>query len=279
MPKRLAVLGRPISHSRSPAMHAAALAELGLAGEWSYEAIEVPPEDFAERVHAMPGEAFVGANVTVPHKLAALAVADQASEAARAIGAANTLTFAGGRIAAENTDAMGLLDALPEPPSGAHALVLGAGGSARAVVWALVTAGAEVAIWNRTAAKADRLAHEFGVSRADAVDVADFDLLVNATTVGMGSSTEAFPDLKSLPVDADAFGERHQLVDLAYGAADTELVRAARARGAHVVDGLEVLVRQGAASLRIWTGLDPPIEVMRRAVRADTWQTRTDPDT
>jgi shikimate dehydrogenase len=146
-------------------------------------------------------------------------------------------------------------------------------------VWALVSAGAEVAIWNRTPEKADRLAREFGAAVAERVDVADFDLLVNATTVGMGSSTQAFPDLKRLPVDADALGERHQLVDLAYGAADTELVRAARARGARVVDGLEVLVRQGAASLRIWTGLDPPIEVMRRAARADRWQTTTDPDT
>ena len=96
MPKRLAVLGQPISHSRSPAMQTAALAELGLADEWSYEAIEVAPEDFDERVRAMPGEGFVGANVTVPHKLAALAIADEASEAARAIGAANTLSFATG---------------------------------------------------------------------------------------------------------------------------------------------------------------------------------------
>jgi shikimate dehydrogenase len=279
MPKRLAVLGQPISHSRSPAMHTAALAELGLAQEWSYEAIEVAPEDFDERVRAMPGEGFVGANVTVPHKLAALALADEASEAARTIGAANTLTFADGRIAADNTDATGLLDALPESPSGARALVLGAGGSARAVVWALVDAGADVSIWNRTPEKAEGLAHELGASAAETVDVADFDLLVNATTVGMGASTQASTDLKSLPIDADALGERHQLVDLAYGAVDTELVRAARARGVQVVDGLEVLVRQGAASLRIWTGLDPPIEVMRRAVRADRWQTKTDPDT
>ena len=260
-------------------MQTAALAELGLADEWSYEAIEVAPEDFDERVRAMPGEGFVGANVTVPHKLTALAIADEASEAARAIGAANTLTFADARIAAENTDATGVLDALPESPAGTRALVLGAGGSARAVVWALVDAGADVSIWNRTAEKADRLARELGASTAETVDVADFDLLVNATTVGMGASTQASMDLKSLPIDADALGERHQLVDLAYGAVDTELVRAARARGARVVDGLEALVRQGAASLRIWTGLDPPIEVMRRAVRSDTWQTKTDPDT
>jgi shikimate dehydrogenase len=278
MPK-LAVLGQPIAHSRSPAMQTAALAELGLAGEWSYEAIEVSPEEFDQRVRAMPGEGFAGGNVTVPHKLAALAIADESSEAARAIGAANTLTFADEAIAAENTDATGLLDALPESPSGSRALVLGAGGSARAVVWALVEAGAEVVIWNRTAEKAERLARELGASASERVDVRDFDLIVNATTVGMGASTQASADLKSLPVDADGLGERHQVVDLAYGAVDTELVRAASARGARVVDGLEVLVRQGAASLRIWTGLDPPIEVMRQAVRSDRWQTRDDPDT
>src|SRR4051794_9062683 len=124
MAKRLAVLGEPISHSRSPAMQNAALAELGLGGGWSYEAIEVSPADLETHVGAMPGAGFVGANVTVPHKLAALELADDASEAARAIGAANTLTFAGGRIAADNTDAIGFLDALGESPSGKRALVL-----------------------------------------------------------------------------------------------------------------------------------------------------------
>lgn len=274
---RLAVLGQPIAHSRSPAMHNAALAELGLADEWTYEAIEVAPEAFEARVRAMPGEGFAGANVTVPHKLAALAVADRASEAAQAIGAANTLSFEDGRIAAENTDATGFLNALLEPPEGRRALVMGAGGSARAVVWALSTRGAQVAVWNRTEARAETLADEFGASIAD--PRAEFDLIVNATTVGMGASTQESSDLKSLPIDADSLGERHQLVDLAYGAVETELVRAARARGARVVDGLEVLVRQGAASLRIWTGLDPPIEAMREAARADTWQSTRDQGT
>ena len=277
MPKRLAVLGQPISHSRSPAMHSAALAELGLADEWSYEAIEVAPGDFEARVRAMAGEGFVGANVTVPHKLAALAVADEASAAARAIVAANTLSFSDGRIAAENTDATGFLEALPEPPEGKQALVLGAGGSARAVVWALVTHGADVAIWNRTAERAEALAAEFGASVAG--PIAGFDLIVNATTVGMGASSGDPAGLKSLPIDADALGETHQLVDLAYGAVETELMRAAKARGARVVDGLEVLVRQGAASLRIWTGMDPPIEAMRRAARGTEWQPTSDPDT
>jgi shikimate dehydrogenase len=285
MPKRLAVLGQPISHSRSPAMHTAALAELGLAHEWSYEAIEVAPDHFAACVRALPREGFVGANVTVPHKLAALALSDMASEAARAIGAANTLSFASGRVAAENTDAIGFLDALARPPEGERALVLGAGGSARAVVWALVTRGAEVAIWNRTFAGAQALAGEFGArtvkpNRADdALPTDAYDVIVNATTVGMGASSAEPADLRSIPLNADALGEKHQLVDLAYGAVETELVRAARARGAHVVDGLEVLVRQGAASLRIWTGLDPPIEAMRRAARANEWQPKSDPDT
>ena len=277
--KRLAVLGQPIGHSRSPAMHNAALAALGLAGEWLYEAMEVGPQEFESRVRAMPEEGFVGANVTVPHKRAALDLADEASPTARAIGAANTLIFAGGRIAAENTDATGFLEALPTGPAGQRALVLGAGGSARAVVWALVTGGAAVEIWNRTHGRAEVLAAELGASvakptRGASGDAAPlplavdrFDLIVNATTVGMGGAREGASSLKSLPVDADSMGERHVLVDLAYGPDETELIRAARAAGAAVVDGPEVLVRQGAASLRIWTGENPPVEVMRRAAR------------
>ena len=273
MANRLAVLGQPISHSRSPAMQSAALAALGLGDEWSYEAIEVAPRDFEARVRAMASEGFAGANVTVPHKMAALELADEASAAARVIGAANTLAFAGDRIAAENTDATGFLAALGAPPAGRQALVLGAGGSARAVVWALVSGGAEVAIWNRTAARAERLAAELGAStvrlEGGALAVSGFDLIVNATTVGMGAAASAGgdDDLKALHLGADSLGEINQLVDLAYGPAETELARVARSRGAAVVDGLEVLVHQGAASLRLWTGREPPLDVMRRAAR------------
>jgi shikimate dehydrogenase len=271
--KRLAVLGQPISHSRSPAMHSAALAELGLAPEWSYEAIEVSAEEFEARVRSMPGEGFVGANVTVPHKVRALELAGRASAAARQIGAANTLSFSPEATVADNTDGAGFLDALPDSPAGKRALVMGAGGSARAVVWALVEGGAAVWIWNRTAVRAGRLAAELGgeaiVAEAGGLSAGEFDLIVNATTVGMGAPDKRSVDLKSLPIGADALGERHQLVDLAYGPVETELAGAGRARGATVVDGLEVLVRQGAASLRIWTGLEPPVETMRRAARSD----------
>lgn len=278
---RLAVLGQPISHSRSPAMQTAALAELGLAREWSYEAIEVAPDAFEARVRAMAGEGFAGANVTVPHKLAALALADRASEAARAIGAANTLSFEDGAIAAENTDAEGILAALPSSPEGMRALVLGAGGSGRAAVWALRSAGAEVSVWNRTRSRAEALAGELGVELAEAdpavggLRAADFDLLLNATTIGLAAASgepgdaDDEPDLKAFPLDADAVRAEHVVVDLAYGRLPTPLVRIARERGAEVVDGLEVLVHQGAAALRIWTGKDPPLEVMREAARED----------
>ncbi len=267
---RLAVLGHPVAHSRSPAMQTAALAELGLADTWSYRAIEVPPDDFTALVASLPDDDFAGVNVTVPHKVAALAVADRASHAARAIGAANTLSFTGDGVAAENTDAAGISAAIGESVAGRRALVLGAGGSARAAVWALREAGAEVSIHNRTASRGEALARELGVGTAVKPVAGDFDLILNATTLGLTQASKRPPvpdDLKALPVDADALSERQVVVDLVYGAYETAFASRARERGARVIDGLEVLVHQGAASLRIWTGLEPPIETMRRAAR------------
>src|SRR4051794_14468204 len=140
-------------------MHNAAFRELGL--DWHYVKLPVPPELFEETVRALPGSGYGGANVTVPHKLAALGVADTRTPTAEAIGAANTLSFEDG-IEADNTDAPGFLAALNEPVAGRTALVLGAGGAARAVVWALQEHGAEVAIWNRTPERAEDLAASFG---------------------------------------------------------------------------------------------------------------------
>ena len=138
----LGVAGWPVAHSRSPAMHNAALAAVGL-GDWRYLALPLPPERFAETVRALPAAGFRGLNVTIPHKEAALALADEATETATAVGAANTLTFLpSGAIHADNTDVPGLLEALPVEPAGRTALVLGAGGAARAAVYALRRAGA-----------------------------------------------------------------------------------------------------------------------------------------
>jgi shikimate dehydrogenase len=244
-------------------MQNAALAELGLGEGWSYEAIEIAPDLFEARVRAMPGESFAGANVTVPHKGAALAVADALSEVAREIGAANTLVFEDGEIRAENTDADGLLKALPASPAGKRALVLGAGGAARAVVWALVREGAEVEVWNRTELRSRNLCEELGGEPIAAPDQAAYELLVNSTAVGLGGE-DPFAEL---PLAADRFAPGQTVVDLVYGEAPTALLRAAGAAGATVIDGIEVLVRQGALSLRIWTGLDAPLEAMRAAAR------------
>lgn len=279
--KRLAVIGQPVAHSRSPAMQTAALRALGLGDEWTYEAIEMSPADFPGLTRALPGEGFVGANVTVPHKGAALEIADEASAAASEVGAANTLVFSNGRIRAENTDAAGLLAALGRSPAGMRALVLGAGGSARAAVWALAGQGATVEIWNRTPERGDELvralAGGFAAGHGDGprlaavatqqARVAAYELIVNCTVIGM-PGTEHDDPFEQLPLDRDRLGAAVTVIDFVYADRETELVRVARERGATVIDGLDVLVRQGADSLRIWTGREPPLEVMEEAARA-----------
>jgi shikimate dehydrogenase len=263
--RRLAVLGWPVEHSRSPAMQNAALAATGLDGEYVYERIAVAPEAFAETVGRLPAAGFAGVNVTIPHKEAALALAADASDDARAIGAANTLTFgrADGAVRADNTDAPGLLDALGDPPP-RSALVLGAGGSARAAAYALRAAGAEVAVWNRTAERGRALARDLGVAAVDGRVAAE--VLVNCTAVGLLDPTTTF---KELPLTSDDTGEYACVVDLVYRAGGTELLRQAERRGCRCVDGLEILVRQGARSFEIWTGRSAPLDVMRRAARGE----------
>jgi len=251
---RYGVLGWPVAHSRSPAMMAAA----GLR----YQLLPVPPELLAETVAALPGAGFAGTNVTIPHKEAALALAGSASDAARAIGAANTLTFTGGRIEADNTDAPGLLAALGDRPR-ASALVLGAGGSARAAVHALCTVGADVCVWNRTPERAQRLAADLGARAVREPEPAD--VLVQCTSVGLHGPEATFGDL---PLAPEALAGYATVVDLVYRTGGTALLAQAAARGVATVDGLEVLVQQGALSFRRWTGRDAPLEAMRAAVRA-----------
>ena len=247
-------------------MHNAALTELGL--DWRYQLLPLPPELFAETVRALPALGFRGLNVTIPHKQAALALADSASTTARAVGAANTLTFTQDGIAADNTDVGGLLGALGEDchPRGRRCLVLGAGGAGRAAVHALVHAGAaEVLVWNRTPERAVELCSELGGRPVDDGQArgARPDLIVQTTSVGLHDVQETF---KRLPIEADTFAAGNCVVDMVYRAKGTKFLAAARSRGAHVIDGLDVLVGQGAASLEQWTGRPAPLYVMRRAV-------------
>jgi shikimate dehydrogenase len=295
----LAVIGHPVAHSRSPDMQTAALAEMKLAGEWTYGALDVAPEDFEATVAEMAAaEEYAGVNITVPHKEAALAMADQASDGARAIGAANTLSFSGGQIAAANTDAGGLLRSLPASlaegaptASGAfadrRALVLGAGGAARAAIWALAQGGEgspaeddgrgdeapaplvipafEVDVWNRTAERGETVAAELGGRFVADPDPAAYALIVNTTAVGLAGEDT----FEALPLSPDSFTAGQTVLDMVYTEEPSALLAAAEGAGATMVDGLEMLVQQGALSLRIWTGEEPSIEAMRTAVRRD----------
>lgn len=262
-PTMLGVAGWPVAHSRSPAMFAAALAELGL--DWRYVRLPLPPERFAETARALSGSGYRGINVTIPHKRAAHDLADERSMAVAAIGAANTLTYEDGRIAADNTDADGFLDALGADPAGWRCLVLGAGGSARAVVWALREAGAgEVSIWNRTAPRAAELAADLGARHVAAPEPAE--LVVNCTAVGIDQAVEQAEAVAT--VGLDAIEPPPTFFDLTYGAATTPLARWAASGGSRVVDGLEMLVRQGARSLERWTGSPAPLDAMRAGARS-----------
>jgi shikimate dehydrogenase len=256
----LGVCGWPVAHSRSPQMHNAALAAVGLA-DWRYLRLPLPPDLFEEAVRALPAAGFRGVNVTIPHKHAALALADAVTVAAQAIGAANTLTFEDGRIHADNTDAPGLIAAIGERVDGRSALVLGAGGAGRAAAWALRTAGAQVSVWNRTPERAAELARALGVRGVVTPEPAD--IVVNCTSVGLYDGDDPF---KALPIEADEMGAGSLVVDLVYRAGGTQLLEVARTRGARVVDGLEILVAQGAASFERWTGMEAPREAMRAAV-------------
>ena len=234
-------------------MQEAAFAALGLE-DWTYQRLPVPEHLFAETVRALGGAGFLGANVTIPHKEAALAVATDATATARAIGAANTLTFADGRIEADNTDAPALIEALPGLPR--TALVLGAGGSARAAAFALREAGVAVRVHSRTRERAERLAADLGVQATS--EPGEADLLVNCTSVGLADPDRSPIEDVRAPV----------VVDLVYADRETALIRRAKAIGATTVDGLEILVGQGALSLTLWTGRPAPLDAMRAAVRA-----------
>ncbi len=261
---RLGVLGWPVGHSRSPMIQNAALLACGLE-RWRYQLLPVPPELLAETVRALPGAGFRGVNVTIPHKSAALRLASEASARARGIGAANTLIFAGGEVQAENTDAPALIATLPWAPAGRTALVLGAGGSARAAVWALLDAGAaEVRVWNRTPERAHRLSAELDARAVN--EIAPADLLVNCTSIGLDGLDAMFGQL---PLRVDDLAGYECVVDFVYRDTDTELVAAARSLRISTVDGLDLLVGQGALSFERFTGLPAPLEVMRAAARSD----------
>ncbi len=265
---RLVLLGYPLGHSVSPAMHAAALREAGLA-DWTYEARPVSPAEVEEAVRLLRGPEFAGANVTVPHKAAVMAHLDGLTPVAEAIGAVNTIVKQEGRLIGHNTDAAGFLADLAGHGvalSGRNVLILGAGGSARAVVAACTSVGARPRVLARRPEAAVGLQTlgpvvifewtELGLLRAsDGCAV-----IVNTTPLGMAPRVEGSPWVEGTPFPPDAF-----VYDLVYNPPETRLVQQARAAGLGADTGLGMLVEQGALAFEKWTGRAAPRGAMRRA--------------
>ncbi len=257
------VIGWPVEHSRSPQMHNAAYAALGL--DWAYVSMPVEPERLEQALRGAAALGFAGLNVTIPHKQATAAICDALSpEAGRADSANTVLVLDGGRLRGETTDGQGMLDAIGDLP-GPGALVLGAGGAARAAVSALAGAGLAVTVAARRREAAEQLAQELGATATGWPASEAPELIVNATPLGQAGAAA------QLPLDAGLLDGR-VVCDLAYrgDGAETGLIAAARERGARAVDGLDVLVGQGALAFRLFTGAEPPIEIMRAAVRNAT---------
>lgn len=267
------VIGHPIAHSRSPALHGYWLNTYGLPGH--YVPMDVAPADLETVLRSLPKAGFVGANVTVPHKEAALRLADHVSDRASVIGAANTLVFrADGSIHADNTDGYGFMQNLragaPDwVPQDGPAVVFGAGGAARAVLQALAEAGVpEILLTNRTRSRADHLKEEFG-QRITVVDwvqagnvIENAELVVNTTSLGM----QGQPELR-IPLDGLQPGT--VVTDLVYTPLKTRLLEQAEAAGCTVVDGLGMLLHQAVPGFERWFGLRPEVtEETRAAVLA-----------
>jgi shikimate dehydrogenase len=243
-------------------MHNAAFAALGI--DWAYVALPVEPARLDAAVRGLPALGFAGVNVTIPHKQAVASLCDELSDAARAAGSVNTLLVReDGTIRGEPTDGAGMLEAIGSPVGGA-ALVLGAGGAARAAAAALRDAGVAVTVAARRPESARTLAGDLDVSVAPWPPASLPALVVNATPIGQAGAADELPVAEPLLAGADV------VCDLAYrgDGADTGLIAAARRRGIRAVDGLDVLVGQGAIAFRLFTGREAPVDAMREAVRA-----------
>ncbi len=270
------IIGWPVKHSLSPAMHNAAFVARGM--DWAYVPLPVPPQWVKDALLGLRALGFRGANVTVPHKERVMSHLDYIAPEAQAIGAVNTVVVEeDGRMWGTNTDADGFMNDLlahEVQVEGKRVLVLGAGGAARAVVYALARAGARVTIANRTLGRAVELARQIHtVLPGSSFRVVELTpeslkqeaethaLLVNATSVGMWPEVEASPWPPGI-----GFGRIRVVYDLVYRPRHTRLLREAEAWGCRVIDGLGMLVRQGAESWRIWTREAPPVDTMREAV-------------
>ena len=272
----IGILGDPVAHSLSPAMHNAAYQAMGL--NIAYVPLPAAPAQLQAAVAGLRAMRFLGANVTIPHKVAVAALLDRLDISAARVGAVNTIASRDGVLTGHNTDGTGFIRALNATAtvdlSSSAAVIFGAGGAARSVAMALAEAGVpRLAVVNRSLDKAEELKGLLSVGFPDvSVSVATPEeggarlvstsqIVINATSVGMDG------DLKSVPPGVDRLSEGHVVCDLVYTRSKaTPLAVAAQKKGATFMGGLEMLLMQGAASIQIWTGREPPIDVMRKAL-------------
>jgi shikimate dehydrogenase len=263
------ITGWPVGHSRSPRLHGFWLERHGIDG--AYVPLRIEPAHFPAAIRGLMRSGFAGVNVTIPHKVAAFAISDIVEDSARRAGAVNTLVFENGRIKGSNTDGWGFLENLRSndvDPAAGPVLILGAGGSTRAIAAALLDLGVNVTIANRTRARSQQLAAELpglAVINWDARSIAlpDHALLVNTTSLGMIGHDP-------LEIDFDRAADGLTVADIVYVPLETPLLAAARARRIRCVDGLGMLLYQAVPGFRTWFGVDPTVDdALRRFVAAD----------
>ena len=266
------IIGWPVSHSRSPRLHGFWLERYRIDG--AYVPLPIRPEQFGIGVRGLVAAGFAGSNVTAPHKLAAFEICDRVENVARRAGAVNTLVFRDGTISGTNTDGTGFvanLRASGGDPAAGPALMLGAGGGARAVAAALQDAGARITVTNRTAARAEALARDLPGLRVipweqRSAALADHALVVNTTSLGMQGS-------EKLDLDLDRASRNLAVADIVYVPLETPLLAAARARGLRTVEGLGMLLYQASAGFEAWFGVRPTVDdELRRFVEAGLTQ-------
>lgn len=273
---RAFVMGHPIAHSRSPMLHGHWLQRYGIAG--SYERVDVAPADLAAFFAGYREAGWVGGNVTVPHKLAVIPYLDRIDEAATTLGAVNTIWWEDGRLVGGNTDGIGFLGNLDELAPGwdrdaERAVVIGAGGAARAAAYGLGARRLSVALCNRTVSTAQDLAARFGGMTGHGLDalpalMRDADLLVNTTSLGMAGKPPLEVDLSTLKPGA-------VVCDVVYVPLETGLLKAAKARGHRTVDGLGMLLHQAGEGFRHWFGQAPEVTRELRTLLIDDIRAKT----
>ena len=271
MTERVGLIGYPLEHSLSPAMHNAAFQALGM--DWIYDTMAIPPDIVHLGLREPQRHGYIGINVTIPHKEAVTKFVIM-DERARAVGAVNTIDFRDN--SGTNTDVAGLIDDLKAHDvtlSGKNVILLGAGGAARAAVYGLVQEGANVTVVNRTRERAQEMLTNLTISAGiknvdvktlDEAAEMNIDLIVNCTSAGMFPNTDNSPWIDGVP-----FPRGVTVYDMVYRPAITKLMQQAETNGGRAIGGLGMLVRQGAAAFKIWTGVDPPIEVMFDALRKE----------